>query len=152
MYDSQLVQPMRDEVTRLGISELRSAAEVDRYFSQREGTALLFVNSVCGCAAGSARPALAQALQHPLRPDRLATVFAGQDAGATARARAYFPEIPPSSPSLYFLKDNELVLHIPRQAIEGRDASAVAQDLVAAFDTHCHRGDQPRHLAPGSRD
>lgn len=137
MYDPLLVQPMRDELTRLGIQELCDAAAVESFFGQREGTALVFVNSVCGCAAGNARPALGLALKNDVKPDRLATVFAGQDAEATAAARAHFPEIPASSPSIYLMKDGELVHHIPRQAIESQDAAAVARDLVESFQTYC---------------
>ena len=137
MYDPLLVQPMRDEVTRLGVQELCTADEVKSFLDQSEGTSLLFVNSVCGCAAGNARPALGLALKNKVVPDRLATVFAGQDAEATAAARAHFPAIPPSSPSIYFVKDGNLVHHIPRQAIESSDAAAVARDLVETFQANC---------------
>jgi len=136
-YDSLLVQPMRDELTRLGIRELRTPADVDAFLTDRIGTALLFVNSVCGCAAGNARPALAIALKNKVVPERTATVFAGQDTEATACARKYFPEVPHSSPSVFFLKDGELIMHIPRHNIENRDAIAVARELVTAFETHC---------------
>ncbi len=136
-YDSLLVKPMRDEVTRLGVQELCTPADVDSYLAKREGTALLFVNSVCGCAAGNARPALALALENQPLPDRTASVFAGQDPEATARVRANFAEIPASSPSIFLLKEGEVVMHLPRQAIEGRDKQTVARDLMAAFDIHC---------------
>ena len=132
------VQPMRDELTRIGFTELRTPAEVDAALGGRTGTALVFVNSVCGCAAGMARPAAAQALlQTPVRPDRLLTVFAGQDREATARARELFAAAPPSSPSVALLKDGELVAFVPRHQIEGRSAEAVAAQLVAALEEHC---------------
>jgi putative YphP/YqiW family bacilliredoxin len=137
MYDSQLVQPMRDEVTRLGVEELRTTKAVATFLGHHEGTALLFVNSVCGCAAGNARPALELALRSDVIPERLATVFAGQDAEATAAARAHFPSIPASSPSIYLVKDGKLVHHIPRETIESRDAVAVARELVESFQAHC---------------
>jgi putative YphP/YqiW family bacilliredoxin len=136
-YDPQLVQPMRDEVTRLGVKELLTAKDVDAFFAKREGTALLFVNSVCGCAAGGARPALRIALQNDALPDRVATVFAGQDTDATARARSYFPDYPPSSPSIALFKEGQVVHFVPRHMIEGRDPASIAYDLVQAFDRHC---------------
>jgi putative YphP/YqiW family bacilliredoxin len=138
-YGSLLLQPMRDEVTRLGLHELRSAAEVDDFLTGHTGTSLVFVNSVCGCAAGNARPSLALALSgsSPRRPDRMATVFAGQDQEATARFRAHYPEIPASSPSMFLLKDGDVVLHIPREAIEGREARQIADDLADGFAAHC---------------
>ena len=136
-YSNMLVKPMREELTSAGVEELQTPADVDRWMGQREGTALLIVNSVCGCAAGAARPGIRAALQGGARPDRVATVFAGQDVEATAKARAYFADIPPSSPSIALFKDGELVHFVPRHRIEGRDAQAVAADLVAAFDEHC---------------
>jgi putative YphP/YqiW family bacilliredoxin len=136
-YDDLLVAPMREELTRIGVEELRDAAAVERWLQKREGSALLFVNSVCGCAAGMARPGLAIALQSGKRPDRVATVFAGQDMEATAAARAHFAEMPPSSPSAALFKDGKLVFFLPRHAIEGRDARDVAADLAAAFDHFC---------------
>lgn len=136
-YDPRLVQPMREELTRLGVEELRTPADVDRFLSQESGTAMIVVNSVCGCAAGQARPGVRLALQHPRKPDRLATVFAGQDLEATARAREQFAQFPPSSPSIALFKDGQVVHFVPRHQIEGRDALAVANDLVAAFDKHC---------------
>ncbi|HVT58866.1 MAG TPA: BrxA/BrxB family bacilliredoxin [Thermoanaerobaculia bacterium] len=132
-----LVKPMREELTQAGVQELMTAAAVDEFMNHKSGTAMLVVNSVCGCAAGKARPGVLQALQHERRPDRTATVFAGQDLEATARARSYFPDIPPSSPSIAFIKDGELVYFLPRHRIEGRDANAVASDLVAQFDQYC---------------
>jgi putative YphP/YqiW family bacilliredoxin len=132
------VQPMRDELTRIGFTELRTPAEVDAALGEKSGTALVFVNSVCGCAAGMARPAAAQALLRTrVRPDRLLTVFAGQDREATARAREHFASVAPSSPSLALLKDGELVAFVPRHQIEGRSAEMVAEQLVAALEEHC---------------
>jgi len=132
------VQPMRDELTRIGFTELRTPAEVDSALAGKSGTALVFVNSVCGCAAGMARPAAAQALlQARVRPDRLLTVFAGQDREATARAREHFASAAPSSPSVALLKDGELVAFVPRHQIEGRSAETVAAQIVAALEEHC---------------
>jgi putative YphP/YqiW family bacilliredoxin len=128
---------MRAELVSMGVQELRTAAEVDDFFAQTEGSALLLINSVCGCAAGSARPAVALALNHELRPERAATVFAGQDLEATERARELIGDVPPSSPSLALMKDGELVHFIPRHLIEGRDAKAVADDLTAVFTAFC---------------
>ena len=133
MYDPAMVQPMREELTRLGVQELKTAAEVDAALAG-EGTRLLVVNSVCGCAAGNARPAVAMALQHAVLPDASYTVFAGQDAEATAQARQHIPGYPPSSPSIALFRDGELVLMLERRDIEGRMAPQIAQDLVAAFD------------------
>ncbi|MGQ0701833.1 MAG: BrxA/BrxB family bacilliredoxin [Gemmatimonadales bacterium] len=138
-YPEMMIRPMRDEVTRLGLRELRTVADVDEALGPGEGTGLVFVNSVCGCAAGAARPALALALQHAVKPDQLYTVFAGQDLDATARARSYFAEYQPSSPSFALLVDGEVAHFIHRHMIEGRSASAIAADLVAAFDRYCKR-------------
>jgi putative YphP/YqiW family bacilliredoxin len=132
-YSELFVKPMREELTSAGVEELRTAADVDRFMSEQDGTALLVVNSVCGCAAGMARPGVRLALTEGPRPDRVATVFAGQDLEATARARGYFPDVPPSSPSIALFKDGELVQFIPRHRIEGRSAQDVAGDLVQAF-------------------
>jgi putative YphP/YqiW family bacilliredoxin len=132
-YSELLVKPMREELTSAGVEELRTAEDVDRFMNEKAGTALLVVNSVCGCAAGMARPGVRQALAEGPRPDRVATVFAGQDLEATARARGYFPDIPPSSPSLALFRDGELVQFIPRHRIEGRSKEDVAADLVAGF-------------------
>ena len=132
-----LVQPMRYELTQVGFSELLTIADVDEFMREKTGTAMLVINSVCGCAAGRARPAVRLALQQAQRPERLATVFAGQDLEATARARAYFPEIPPSSPSIALFKDGKLVYFMPRQSIEGRDAEAVAHALQEVFNEYC---------------
>ena len=121
-YDPVLVQPMRDELTRLGVEELLDADAVDA-FVKRPGTKLIVVNSVCGCAAGMARPAVTLALRHAVRPDHVASVFAGQDLEATAKARSWFPDVPPSSPSIFLVKDQELVAFVPRHRIENRDAA-----------------------------
>jgi putative YphP/YqiW family bacilliredoxin len=132
-YSPLLVKPMREELTSAGVEELLTAEDVDRWMNEGAGTSLLVVNSVCGCAAGMARPGVRAALEHGPRPDRVATVFAGQDVEATARARAQFPDIPPSSPSMAVFKDGELVFFLPRHRIEGRSAEDVAGDLVAAL-------------------
>ena len=136
-YSEMIVKPMREEVTRLGVQELRTVAEVDAALGPGDGTALVFVNSVCGCAAGAARPALSIALRHPNRPQQLYTVFAGQDLDAAARARSYFAEYQPSSPSLALLRDGEVVHFVHRHMIEGRGPDTIARDLVAAFDKYC---------------
>jgi putative YphP/YqiW family bacilliredoxin len=137
MYDERFVTPMRQELTRLGIQELRTASDVDAKLKDASGTTLVVVNSVCGCAARNARPAVASALQHPVKPDHLTTVFAGQDTDAVARARSYFTGYPPSSPSIGLLKDGQLVFMLERYQIEGRGADEIARDLVQAFDKHC---------------
>ena len=136
-YDPALVAPMREDMVTLGAGELTTAEEVDAFMADSSVTALLFVNSVCGCAAGSARPGLRMALGNESRPDRVATVFAGQDVEATQKMRGYFGDIPPSSPSAYLVRDGELVHFWPRHQIEGRDAPAVAFGFVTAFDEHC---------------
>ncbi len=136
-YDPRLVQPMREELTRLGVNELRSSDDVERVLGETNGTTLVVVNSVCGCAARNARPAVALALKHAAVPDRLATVFAGQDLEATARAREYFTGYRPSSPQIALLKDGELVFMLERHQIEGRDAPEIARDLTGAFDRFC---------------
>jgi bacilliredoxin len=136
-YSELLVRPMREELTSVGVQELRTAEEVDAFMNEKNGTAMLVVNSVCGCAAGMARPGIRLALQSDRRPDRAATVFAGQDLEATARARSYFADIPPSSPAIAFFKDGELVYFMPRHRIEGRDAQSVARDLTQVFVEHC---------------
>src|SRR3954463_7685929 len=137
MYDERLVAPMREDLTRLGVKELRTADEVDRQITQEKGTTLVVVNSVCGCSARMARPAVAIALQNPIKPDHATTVFAGQDVEATARARSYFRGYAPSSPQIALMKDGEVVFMLERRQIEGRPAGAIAQDLVEAFDEHC---------------
>ncbi len=135
-YSEILVRPMRQELTRLGVLELTTAEDVERTFAE-PGTTLVVVNSVCGCAARNARPAVALALQHEVRPDRAVTVFAGQDLEATAQARRHFHGYPPSSPSMALMKDGELVFMLERHQIEGRDADEIAQDLIDAFDRYC---------------
>src|ERR671926_1686176 len=135
-YNPALVAPMRAEVARLGARELTSAAEVDSALGDQRGTMLVFVNSVCGCAAGNARPALALALRHQIVPQQVVTVFAGQDLEAVARARQYFGEYQPSSPSMALLRDGEVVHFVHRHQIEGRPPQSVAADLTAAFDRH----------------
>lgn len=135
MYPEPLVAPMREELTRHGVQELRTAEQVDAVLPQA-GTTLVVVNSVCGCAARNARPAVAMALGHGTTPDRATTVFAGQDQAATQRARAYFTGYPPSSPAIALLKDGQLVFMLERWQIEGRSAQEIARDLVGAFDEH----------------
>lgn|SRR5689334_22994844 len=137
MYDERFVTPMRQELTRLGVEELRTAAEVDAALKDAPGTTLVVVNSICGCAARNARPAVAAALQHDVKPDRLTTVFAGQDVDAAARARSYFTGYPPSSPSIGLLKDGRIVFMLERYQIEGRGADEISRDLVEAFDKYC---------------
>ena len=137
MYDERLLTPMREELTRLGVTELRTADAVDAALPNAQGTALVVVNSVCGCGARSARPAVALALQHAVRPDNLYTVFAGQDTEATARAPGYFTRYPPSSPASALMKDGQLVHLIERHDIEGRSAEQIAQELKRTFDQHC---------------
>lgn len=137
MYDERLVAPMRRELTELGVEELRTAEEVDSRLKDSKGTALVVVNSVCGCAARMARPAVARALQHGVKPDIAATVFAGQDPEATQRARTFFTGYPPSSPQIGLLKDGKLVFMLERHDIEGRSAEEIAQDITAAFDKYC---------------
>jgi putative YphP/YqiW family bacilliredoxin len=136
MYDPEMVRPMREELTRLGFQELRTSDEVDGAMKE-SATTLVVVNSVCGCAARNARPAAALAIQHAKRPERLMTVFAGQDSDATARARSYFTGYAPSSPQIALLKDGDVVFMLERRNIEGRDAREIAADLTAAFDRHC---------------
>ncbi|MEO1075261.1 MAG: BrxA/BrxB family bacilliredoxin [Bacteroidota bacterium] len=137
-YPEALVAPMRAELTRLGVNELRSADEVDALFDAPDGTTLAVVNSVCGCAAANARPAVALVSQAPIpQPDRMVTVFAGQDLDATARLREYLAGIPPSSPSMFLLVDGDPVFAVERRHIEGRSASAIAQDLAQAYQKFC---------------
>ena len=137
MYDERIVTPMRQELTRLGVEEMRTPDEVDAKLKDSRGTTLVVVNSVCGCAARNARPAVAKALEHSAKPDTLTTVFAGQDIQAVQRARSYFTGYPPSSPQIGLLKDGKLVFMLERHQIEGRTAGEIAQDLVGAFDRYC---------------
>ncbi|MEX2116961.1 MAG: BrxA/BrxB family bacilliredoxin [Bacteroidota bacterium] len=141
MYDI-LIQRMRDEVTNLGAKELRTPEEVDATLPKTKGTTLVVVNSTCGCAAGAARPGLALALQHDARPDNLVTVFAGQDRDATAKAREYFTNIPPSSPSFAMMKDGKFVHMVHRYQIEGHSPQQIATQLTALFDKYCREETQ----------
>ena len=137
MYPEIMVIPMREELTRVGIEELRTADAVDQALQKNGGTAMVVVNSICGCAAGRMRPAVRMAMQNSTRPDHSYSVFAGQDTEATERARGYFTGQPPSSPSIAILRDGELVYMMPRRDIESREAPAIAADLKAAFDRFC---------------
>ncbi|QLG37051.1 BrxA/BrxB family bacilliredoxin [Paenibacillus sp. E222] len=136
-YMKDMVQPMRDDLTRLGIQELRTPEEVEASLPDAKGTALVVINSVCGCAAGQCRPGVAEALQHDITPDHLYTVFAGQDKEATAKAREYFAPYPPSSPSIALMKDGELVHFIERHQVEDRSAEEIAAELTSVFDRYC---------------
>ena len=136
MYPEIMCIPMREELTRLGIQELRTAEEVDKAV-QAPGTMMVIVNSICGCAAGRMRPAVRLALQNSARPDHAYSVFAGQETEATERARGYFTGYPPSSPSIAILRDGQLVYMLPRRDIESREAPAIAADLKAALDRFC---------------
>ncbi|GIV59051.1 BrxA/BrxB family bacilliredoxin [Rhodocaloribacter litoris] len=137
-YPEALVAPMRAELTRLGVEELHTAAEVDAAFEAAEDqTMVLVINSVCGCAAANARPAVALAMQHTVQPDKYVTVFAGQDLEATAQARKYLAGIPPSSPFIALFRNGDPVFVLERRHIEGRSASAIAMDLVRAYDRFC---------------
>jgi putative YphP/YqiW family bacilliredoxin len=132
-YDPMLVQPMREELTSLGVQELVTPADVDAAMA-RPGTTMVVVNSVCGCAAGGARPGVALALKHEKKPDHVVSVFAGQDLEATERARSYFTGMPPSSPAVALLRDGQLVGFMPRHHIEGRTPEMIAASLTSAFD------------------
>jgi putative YphP/YqiW family bacilliredoxin len=136
MYPEMMVVPMREELTRAGVSEARSAEAVDAALAQ-PGTTLLIVNSICGCAAGKMRPGVRLALQHTAKPDHAVTVFAGQDRDATDKARSYFQGHPPTSPAIAILRDGQLVYLMQRSAIESSTAPAIAQELTRAFDTYC---------------
>ena len=140
MYPELMLIPMREELTRVGVKELRSAAEVDTALTG-QGTTLVVVNSVCGCAAGRMRPAVRRALQHATLPEKLYSVFAGQDAEATQQARSYFTGYLPSSPSIALLRDGKLVYMLQRNQIENRDAAAIAGDLTNAFDQFCGKSE-----------
>ena len=137
LYDERFIAPMRKELTDLGFEELRTAEEVDAQFSDAPGTMMVVVNSMCGCAAGRARPGIALAMKHEVRPRILRTVFAGQDREATERARSHFVGQPPSSPSVALFKDGALVWMMHRYQIEGRDAPEISHELVAAFEQYC---------------
>ena len=136
-YPESFIGPMREELTRLGVQELRTPADVDRFVTGSSGTVMVVVNSMCGCAAGKARPGIALALQHTNRPDAVGTVFAGGDVEATERARGYFTGYPPSSPSIAMLRDGQLLYMMERRQIENQSAEAIARELMAAFDRLC---------------
>ena len=138
MYDEMIVGPMREELTRLGIEETRTVEQVDAVLGSKKGTALVVVNSVCGCAAGNARPGIRMALEKTTsRPDRMITVFAGNDREATQQARSYFTGYRPSSPSIALVKDGEVVKMFERHQIEGRDAADIASELATAIEQNC---------------
>ena len=137
MYPEFFIAPMREELTRYGIKELRTVDDVDKALVETPGTTMVVVNSVCGCAAGKARPGVALALQHTVKPDMVTTVFAGADTEATERARSYFTGYPPSSPAVAILRDGKLVYMMERHQIENQEAQAIAQELTGAFDKHC---------------
>ena len=136
-YPEEMVQPMRQELTQMGFEELHTPEDVKSQVVENKGTTLLFVNSVCGCAGGIARPGLALALSHDARPDRLTTTFAGMDLEATEFTRGLYPEYPPSSPQVALFKDGKPVEVIQRHQIEGTTPEAFASLLTKAFDTHC---------------
>ncbi|HEX7119331.1 MAG TPA: BrxA/BrxB family bacilliredoxin [Longimicrobiales bacterium] len=137
-YPELMIAPMRKELTRLGIEELLSPDDVDAFMEKAKGgTAMVVVNSMCGCASGSMRPAVAMALEHGTRPEHIATVFAGQEVEATARAREYIVGYPPSSPSIALFKDGQLAFMLERHQIQGRHPMEIAEDLMQAFDAHC---------------
>jgi putative YphP/YqiW family bacilliredoxin len=137
MYDERFVTPMRQELTQLGVEEMRTPQEVDARLKDTLGTTLVVVNSICGCAARNARPAVAKAIQHEAKPDQLTTVFAGQDMEAVQRARSYFTGYAPSSPQIALMKDGQVVYMLERHQIEGRTADDIAKDLTRAFDKFC---------------
>lgn len=136
-YPEEVIRPMREELTRLGVQELRTPEAVDETLKNSKGTVMVVVNSICGCAAGKARPGIAMALQNEVRPDKVATVFAGGDIEATERARSYFTGFGPSSPSIGLLKDGQLVYMMERHQIEGRGPEQIAAELRQAFEKHC---------------
>jgi len=138
MYPELMVIPMREELTRAGVKEARSSADVDAAVAT-PGTTMLVVNSICGCAAGKMRPGVRLALQHTTKPDHAVTVFAGQDREATERARSYFQGHPPTSPAIAILRDGQLVYLMQRSAIESSTAPAIAQELTRAFETYCSK-------------
>jgi len=140
-YSELMIHPMREELTRIGVEELRTPEAVQQTLENSKGTVMVVVNSICGCAAGKARPGIARALQHSVRPDKVGTVFAGADIEATEKARSYFTGYEPSSPSIALLKDGQLVYMMERHQIEGKDASQVASELIQAFDQHCAKAD-----------
>lgn len=136
-YPEIMIKPMREELTRLGFEELKTSEQVDDTVQNSKGTLMVVVNSICGCAAGKARPGIALALQHSVRPDKVATVFAGADIEATETARNYFTGYPPSSPSIALLKDGKIVYMLQRHQIENKGPAQIAQELTQAFDQYC---------------
>jgi putative YphP/YqiW family bacilliredoxin len=136
-YPEIMIRPMREELTRLGAEELKTPEQVDEALSGAQGTMMVVVNSICGCAAGKARPGIALALQHEVKPERVATVFAGADIEATERARSYFTGYQPSSPSIALFKDGKIVYMMERYQIEGRGPQEIARELTNAFDQYC---------------
>ena len=136
-YPESFIGPMREELTRLGVHELKTPADVDALLSEKSKTIMVIVNSMCGCAAGKARPGIAQALKHAVKPDIVATVFAGGDVEATDRARQYFAPNPPSSPSIAILRDGQVLYFMHRYQIENQPAEAIARELTEAFDRLC---------------
>jgi putative YphP/YqiW family bacilliredoxin len=136
-YSEILIKPMREDLTRIGVEETRSPEQVEEAINNTKGTLLVVVNSVCGCAAGKARPGIAMALQNTARPDRAITVFAGADIEATSTAREHFAPYPPSSPQIGLFKDGQLVFMLERHQIENRFAEQIAQELTNAFDRYC---------------
>jgi putative YphP/YqiW family bacilliredoxin len=136
-----MIRPMREELTRIGVEELKTPEDVDNTLANSQGTVMVIVNSICGCAAGKARPGIAHALRNSVRPDKVTTVFAGADIEATERARSYFTGYEPSSPSIALLKDGKLVWMLERRQIEGKDASQVASELTQAFDQYCAKSE-----------
>ncbi len=137
MYPEFLIAPMREELTRYGVRELREAADVDQVLTEAPGTVMVVVNSVCGCAAGKARPGVVLALKHHVKPDMVTTVFAGADVEATERARSYFVGYPPSSPSIAMLRGGKMIYMMERHQIENQIAEDIAKQLTAAFDKYC---------------
>ncbi|HEX3558127.1 MAG TPA: BrxA/BrxB family bacilliredoxin [Pyrinomonadaceae bacterium] len=140
-YSEILIKPMREDLTRLGVEETRTPEQVEDAITNTKGTLLVVVNSVCGCAAGKARPGVAMALQNEIRPDRSITVFAGADIEATARARAHFAPYPPSSPQIALFKDGQLVYMLERHQVEGRGPEQIAHELTQAFERYCTSAD-----------
>jgi putative YphP/YqiW family bacilliredoxin len=136
-YPEEFIGPMREELTRLGVQETRTTEEVDALLGPQSGTVMMVINSMCGCAAGRARPGIALSLRHGVLPDSVATVFAGGDLEATARVREYLPDYPPSSPSVALFKDGKPVFMLQRHQIENRDATEIAKSLTQAFDQFC---------------